>query len=109
MVSAEIKTNPEGIYDRKKAVEMLADYIGLLHENLITNHAFLYLSNSYNTNSYTWFKEFYGSLIKSLRHAKTEDFRNICNVFFEKYSCPYLKEFFSDFCEISDNRILLKK
>ncbi len=52
LILAEVKTNPEGIYDRKKAVEMLADYIGLIHESLLTNHAFLYSSNSYCETSY---------------------------------------------------------
>jgi hypothetical protein len=52
LISAEVKTNPEGIYDRKKAIEMLADYIGLLHESILTNHAILYISNSYGEASY---------------------------------------------------------
>lgn len=41
----------EDAYDRKKAVEMLIDYIGLLHENIITNHSSLNLRCCLDLNS----------------------------------------------------------
>lgn len=47
----EIKTTEEDVYDRKKAVEMLVDYIGFLHESIITNHSSLNLKNRLDLDS----------------------------------------------------------
>lgn len=77
LLSAQIGTNQDSIYDRKKAVGYLTDYLGLLHQILITNHSDLNIKNLYNLNNELELVNFYGTLLRSLKKVKSSDLRKI--------------------------------
>lgn len=46
LLHADIGVSQIETYDRKKAIGILVDYVGLLHETLITNHSELRMNGS---------------------------------------------------------------
>jgi hypothetical protein len=51
IVNSVVYLNDEGAYDRRKALGFLTDYLGLLHELIISNSSSICILNTYKLNN----------------------------------------------------------